>query len=196
MKISVNIKVRNPEWYGFEEEGDDEYNNESLMSREAWEVINDGKIPKYSDTISFEYKFDVIKYSDNRNGIYELEIFTSNDTNFKNPIKNSISIKDITIVEFISDKEKGQVIVSNDLIHQFISARKGKDGRFYWYIYIKENKNYCAISENIWISESHYNKLMNKLMKTYPDTVNFMVKEDQNIKIRSTGGLLPMPLFM
>ena len=159
MKIAVNIKVRNPEWYWTKEQLTESKKKDS-MSRKEWEMLTEDKIPKHSAEVDFEYNFDVISYKDNRNSKFDITLFnTSNETN-TNPLPVTFTLHDVTMVEFAGELEKSYVVVSNELIHQFMSARRNRNGRFYWYFYLKENSEYVKLTNNIWVSYVEFNKIV------------------------------------
>jgi hypothetical protein len=184
MKIAVNIKVRNPEWYWPKERLIDSTKKDS-MSRKEWEMLNEDKIPKHSEEVDFEFKFDVKSYKDNRNSEYHLTINVSDNVDFTNPSTHNVIIKNVTVVGFIGDKEESYVVVSNELIHQFISAKKNANGRLYWYFYLKEDSDYVRLTDNIWISYSE-NEKINKQFE------RFVIEEDSNLKRRKFSGSFPV----
>lgn len=190
MKISVNIKVRNPEWYWTPEELLESKEAGSL-SREDFEAINGDKIKKHDEFVDFEYKFEVINYTTNPKTTFDLSIFTSESEEYVNPTEHILKLENVTIVEFIGKTEKSLVVVSNDLIHQFIGASKGNDGRIYWYFYLKENTPYKRLCDNIWISNEIFTKQCGNLVLEANrdlffsfDNKNLM---DKNLKMREHG---------
>lgn len=181
MKIAVNIKVRNPEWYWPKERMSDSKNKDS-MSRKEWEMLNEDKIPKHSAEVDFEYNFDVISYKDNRNSKFGITLFKTNNETTNNPLPVTFTLHDVTVVEFDGGLEKSYVVVSNELIHQFISARQNRNGRFYWYFYLKENSEYVKLTNNIWVSYVQFNKITEQFNR-------FAIKRDPNLELRKLSGL-------
>ena len=159
------------------------------MSRKEWEMLTGDKIPKHSAEVDFEYKFEVKSYKDNRDSKFEITLYTSNSESNSNPLSVTYTLHDVTVVDFVGDLEQSHVVVSNELIHQFISARKNRNGRFYWYFYLKENSEYVKLTNNIWLSSIEFKKILNQLER-------FAIKKDPNLEIRSLCGLIPaLPFY-
>jgi len=158
--------------------------NKDSMSRKEWEMLNEDKIPKHSIEVDFEYNFDVISYKDNRNSKFDITLFnTSNEAN-TNPLPVTFTLHDVTVVEFAGELEKSYVIVSNELIHQFISAKKNSNSKLYWYFYLKENSDYVQLSDNIFLSNVEFENLTNQFGK-------FAIEMDPKIKRRKFSGSFP-----
>lgn len=183
MKIAVNIKVRNPEWYWTKEQIA-ESKKKGSMSRAEWEMLNEDKIPKYSAEVDFDFMFDVKSYIDKRDSDFYLTVYVSNKNDKTYPAVHNILVKDVTVVGFIGDKEESYVIVSNELIHQFISAKKNSNGKLYWYFYLKENSDYVQLSDNILLSNAEFEKLTNQFGK-------FAIEMDPKIKRRKFSSSFP-----
>jgi len=190
MKISVNIRVRNPEYYWSKQELDKSKRGEG-MSREEWLMINDSKVWKHIDFVAFEYNFEVLSCNDNRNGIFDLRFKSSNDESFEDAIESNIQLDNVTVLEFLGKKDKGYTVVSNELLHQYIGSKKGKDGRYYWYFYIKENTPYNKFSDNIWLSDTHAHKIFDQLQKENKPHEIISI-DTKNINLLSVGGSLPL----
>lgn len=157
MKVVFTIAVRNPEWYWSKDElrGAGDY-------RKEWEAINGDKVSKHASSESFEVPFDVKDIKENRQATFNFD-FTSED---KTQII-SHCLKDLTIVQFIgASDEKAEVIISNALIHQYISARQ-RQYKYYVYFYIKENARYVKLGQVIWLSEQHRLELESSLNIEY-----------------------------
>ncbi len=170
MKVAVNIKVRNPEWFWSQKEIK-KSNKEGEMSYEEWKMINEGKIAKYTDLVDFEFLFDVEKHLDNRFNTYDLK-FSCEENGTQ--IEKTYKLNDVTTIDFIGAEKQSTIVVSNSLINQFLSAVK-KGQRFYWYFYLKGGIPYTKIGENIWIDEMETSNLM-ALCKN--------ISFDQNIEIK------------
>lgn len=153
------------------------------MIRHEWEMLNEDKISKHSAFVDFEFIFEVKACSDNRNGIYKLKVYNLDSQNNDKPTENIISIEDVTIIEFIGDTEKECVVISNELIHQYIGSTKGKGGRLYWYFYLKENADHNMLTENIWLSDIQIEKIKNQFEK-------FGLEKNKNLLHRKNGGRL------
>lgn len=156
MKIAVSIKVRNPEYYWTEEEVK-ESQKEDEMSYEEWLTINGDKIQKHIPAITFEYNYEVIKYEYPEDLEYELPVVTEEGTT-----EQSVKIFDVTVVEFIGKDQNSTVVISNDIIHQSIKAKKDK-GKTYWYFYIKENSDYISFSPSVWLSKETAKKIFEQI---------------------------------
>ena len=146
MKVILTVAVRNPDWYWtkaeIENAGD---------YRKEWEALNEDKVWKHVPSDTFEIPFDVKDIKENRKAEFDFK-FTSEDKSQS----ASCRIHDLTIVQFIGEKanEKVEVIISNSLIHQYISARQ-REYKYYVYFYIKENLSYERFHQLIWLSEEH-----------------------------------------
>lgn len=162
MKVSVNIKVRNSEWF----ELDDEL-----------KMINEGKMAKYSDFVDFEFDFEVISHIDNRSTDHALKLQVADNGMQSESI---YILNDVTKIDFIGKAKQHSVVVSNSLIHSFLGAvQRGK--RFYWYFFLKENTNYAKLGVSIWIDDAQIQDLLSK----YPGA---RFETENNIKLRKTGG--------
>jgi len=186
MKISVNIKVRNSLWYWTKEEIK-ESKKKNSMSRQEWELLNKSKVPKHVRFVDFDYKFDVKTFSENRNGLYNLIVYSSISEEIEDSKQKTVPIEDVTIIEFKGESERAHVVVSNDLIYQYIGAQKGKDGCLYWYFYLKENINCNMLTNNIWLSDIQVEKIYDQLKIEKNGIDNFAVEIDNNLKIRKLG---------
>lgn len=148
MQVIVTIAVRNPEWYWSKEELQDagEY-------RKEWEVINEGKIYKHLPSEAFEIGFDVMDIKENRNATFDIKLVSEDR-------KQSIShgLQDVTVLDFIGEKDKVSTVISNSLIHQYIAARQ-KEYKYYVYFYIKENTEYERLNQFVWLSKEHQQEL-------------------------------------
>lgn len=152
MKIAVNIKVRNPDWNWTGKELLELDKGYSISGDEK-ETTNGYVIKKHKECVDFEYLFDVVNATTNPKTSFDLVIHTSENKEFVNPTEHNIKLDDVTIVEFEGQSEKSFVVVSNDLIHQFIDSLKDKDDRLYWSFHIKENIPYVKLCDNIWLSD-------------------------------------------
>ena len=152
MKIAVNIKVRNPDWNW---SGNElfELDNEGSILGEEIKIANGEVIKKHKESVDFEYLFDVINATTNPKTTFDLVIHTSENQEFVNPTEHNLKLENVTKIEFEGQAEKSFVVVSNDLIHQFIDALKDKDDRLYWSFNIKENIPYVKLCDNIWLSD-------------------------------------------
>ena len=143
MKIALNFKVRNPEWYWPETKI-----KESEGYYETWKILNEDKIYKHIPSWSYEINFDVVDVKENRNADYELRY--SNPHN-KGEIK-SLILNDMTFVTFYGSVEKVEVAISNAIIFSFMGAQKS-GSKYYWYFYIKENIEFERLTDLIFISK-------------------------------------------
>lgn len=158
MKIAVNIKVRNPEWYWTKEQLE-----KNKDYRKEWEMINGDKIDKHTNAVDFDFKFDILSYNDNRKTSYDLPIYSADNENFENKVKHIVTLDNVTVVEFIGETEKSYVVVSNEIVHQFISCKQEKDGRLYWYFYLQENSDHLRLTDNIWIADAQHEKIQKQI---------------------------------
>jgi hypothetical protein len=94
-------------------------------------------------------------------------------------------LENVTVVEVKGENKKAKIIVSNDLIHQFISRKKEK-GVFHWYFYIKENVNACSLNDNIWISKKQSEEIQNLFFITGKEKI--FIEEDRNLSLRVVQG--------
>lgn len=184
MKIAVIIKVRNPEWYWTKEELLESKNGKS-MSREEWLFINGDKISKHTIGVDFEYLFQASNYLENPVANFKLNVYCSNSEDFENHSIHTIELNDMTVVEFSDESHKSHVAISNELIHQFISAKQNKDGCHYWYFYLKENTEHTKLITNIWVSDTQ----RKKIFKEIGDFKFFQVDLDPYLKIRKIEGM-------
>lgn len=152
MRVTVTIAVRNSEWH---------WSNEELLKageyRKEWEMINEGKIFKHLPSETFEVGFDVIDIRDNRNAIFNLKLLSEDR-------KQSISytLSNVTLVDFIGEKGKVSMVISNSLIHQYIATRQ-KEYKYYVYFYLKECTEYERLNHFVWLSKEHHQELENDL---------------------------------
>ena len=142
------------------------------------------KIPKYSAEVDFDFMFYVKSYIDKRDSDFYLTVYVSNKNDKTYPAVHNILVKDVTVVGFIGDKEESYVIVSNELIHQFISAKKNSNSKLYWYFYLKENSDYVQLSDNIFLSNVEFENLTNQFGK-------FAIEIDPKIMRRKFSGSFP-----
>ena len=148
MRVIVTIAVRNPEWYWSKEAL-----QESGEYRKEWEMINESKIYKHLPSEAFEIAIDVMDIKENRNAIYDIKLVSEDR-------KQSIShgLQDVTVVDFIGEKDKVSTVISNSLIHQYIAARQ-KEYKYYVYFYIRENTEYERMNQFVWLSKEHQQEL-------------------------------------
>lgn len=152
MRVIVTIAIRNSEWY---------WSNEELQEageyRKEWVMINESKILEHLLSETFEVGFDVMDIKDNRNAIFNLKLLSEDR-------KQSISytLSNVTVVDFIGEKDKVSIVISNSLIHQYISARQ-KEYKYYVYLYLKECTEYERLNHFIWLSKDHHQELENDL---------------------------------
>ncbi len=172
MRHVINIKVRNPDWYVA--------TSESTLSRESWEIINEGKIPKHAIFTEFEYKFEILDYHEWIETKYNIEIYS--EKNNKVNRVGVFTINNVKVVEFKGEQQSSFVVVSNELIHQFISAKK-ENGKLYWYVFLKENCNYLKLYDNVWITI----EVFNTIQSLYGD---FLIEKDLTLTIRKIGGII------
>lgn len=178
MNVSVSIRVRNPEWYWTKEELA-KSKKKGEMSREEWELHMEDKISKHSSTVDFEYAFDVVSHNDNRNTSFPLTIFSEEETT-GNLIPHEVVLENMTVIEFVGEKDKSYVAIANELIHQYLGVKQ-KKGRFYRYFYLKENVDCFSLSDNIWISQNQLDKL---------DFTPCGINADKNLVVKNFGMLL------
>lgn len=148
MKVIVIIAVRNPEWYWSKEEL-----QESGEYRKEWEMINEGKIYKHLPSEAFEIDFDVVDIRENRNATFDIKLMSEDR-------KQSIShtLQEVTVVDFVGEKDIVSTVISNSLIHQYIAARQ-KEYKYYVYLYIKEHTEYERLNQFVWLSKEHQQEL-------------------------------------
>lgn len=187
MKVAVIIKVRNAEYYWTKEELLESKNGKS-MSREEWLFINGDKISKHTIGVDFEYLFQAKNHLVNPVATFKLNVYCSNNEDFENSSIHTIELDDMTVIEFSDENHKSQVVISNELIHQFISAKQNKDGYHYWYFYLKENTEHSKLPPNFWISDTQ----RKKIHKEIGDVNIFQVDIDPYLKIRKIEGMFPL----
>lgn len=180
MKISINIKVRNPDWY-FEDEPDNEG-----MSREEYMMINGDKIPKHTHAWTYDFSFPVIKVTDNRLTNYDLHI-NNKDADGKECV-SIFPIKNVTILEILGGTEKSQIIVSNEIIAEYF-AHQNKKGVLYWYFYIKEGLDFGSIGDYIWLNGIQMEDFKKHIL-TLDKSAH--IKFDEKVKSRVTAGIIPI----
>lgn len=156
MKIAVSIKVRNPEYYWSKEEIKKSH-KEGEMSYEEWLMINGDKIQKHIPSVTFEYDYEVIEYNYPEGSEYELTVVTDDGTK-----EQKVKVSDVTVIEFIGKEDRSIVVVSNDILHQFLKAKKDK-GRTYWYFYIKEDSDYIPFTPSVWLSKEIGEKIFKQI---------------------------------
>ncbi|MFL5765788.1 MAG: hypothetical protein ACJ77K_17715 [Bacteroidia bacterium] len=154
MKVAINIKLRNPDWFWEPERMKDK---KGEMTRKEWEMINEDKVSKYRDAVDFEYNFDVINHTVLKETDFPVTLYSENDEN-RELVPQDVVLKNMRVVEFTGANTKSVVAVSNDIIHEFFEARK-KKGRDYWYFYIKEDVACVAFTKNLWISKKQFSEL-------------------------------------
>jgi len=186
MKVAVIIKVRNAEYYWTKEELLESKNGNS-MSREEWLFLNGDKILKHTIIVDFEYLFQAKNYLENPVATFKLNVHCSNNEDFENSSIHTIELDDMTVVEFSDESHKSYVAISNELIHQFISAKQNKNGYHYWYFYLKENTGHSKLTPNFWISDTQHKKIFNEI----GDFKFFRVDIDPYLKIRKLEGMFP-----
>lgn len=179
MKISVNIKVRNPEWYESIEEIK-KSKSESICIEE-WIAFNEYKIGKHTTFVDFEYSFVVNSYIVNKKGMFRLSVSNCDNVINNNPKKQIFLLDNVSVIEFIGNNNKGYVVVSNELIHEYWSEQKNAESCQYFYFYLKENTDHNKLTENIWLSDE---KILN-IEKQFGD---YAIEKDSNLIIRKEGG--------
>lgn len=180
MKTDVIIKGRNPEWYWPKERMTDSKNKDS-MSRKEWEMLNEDKIPRHLEEVDFTFTFDVKSFKEKRNSNFPMSVYVSESADFISYSVHNVIFKNVTVVGFLGDKTESYVIVSDELIHQFISAKKGAKGKQYWYFYLKENADFVHLAENVWLSRTEYENIRNQVGR-------FAVERDPYMKRKKLSG--------
>ena len=147
--------------------------------------MNENKIHKHLPTISFGYNFEVEHHSENRKANYELAVYYLENEESESQQKHTVILENVTIVEFIGGNKKSLVVISNDLIYQYIGS-KMKEGKFYWYFYLKEDSHYVKLLDNIWVTEEQYQQLEKQFEK-----LDFAIEKDVNLIMREYSGSFP-----
>jgi hypothetical protein len=166
VKVAVNIKVRNPEPLTVAGQ-----ENDSMI------VSPDSANHGYSLEIDFEFLFDVIKYVDLKESEFYLPVYLPNRQELTLTDHQLVILKDVTVIGFIGAKAESYVTVSSDLIHKFTPAGKVVRGRLYWNIVLREDARYVRVADNIWLSKSIYEGIVNLYG-------SFTVVPDRNLKRR------------
>jgi hypothetical protein len=182
MKINVIIKVRNPEWDLLKERMADSKNKDS-MSRKEREMLNEDKIPRHPEEVDFTFTFDVKSYKEIRDSDFPMSVNVSESDEFISSSVHNVIFKNVAVVGFFGDKTESYVIVSEELIHQFIRDEKGSKGKQYWYFYLKENADYVRLAENVWLSRTEYKNIRKQVGR-------FAVERDPYMKSKNLVGLL------
>jgi hypothetical protein len=163
MKVSVNIKVRNEDWYELDEE---------------MQFINEDKIAHFLDFVDFEFTFDVEKYEDNRSTDYTIKLYLDLEDESK---QVDFIVQDVSHIKFIGENQSCDVVVSNSLIRDYFGAQK-KGSRHFWYFFLHGRKPYAQLGDNIWLDEYTSKSISGQ----YPDAY---VRENPLIKQRKIGGV-------
>jgi hypothetical protein len=143
MTVLINFNVRNPDWYWSADQM-----NESGDYYEEWKALNEDKVPKHLPSLGFRISFDVIDVQVNMNTIYDLKF----SDRARPEIIQSVKLEDMTHVVFSGGDDKAEVVVSNEIIHSYLGAKKsGK--KYYYYFFIKEDAEYERLTDTIWVSK-------------------------------------------
>lgn len=145
MEVTFTVAIRNPLWFWPKEEMKKEKDY-----RKTWEAINADKIDKHNPFWQYKIPFDVEEIKENRETEHQIKLASAKDNN------GSIyfTLKDVSVVTFISKTEKMEAVISNSLIHQYLGAKQ-QEYINYVYFYLTENcRYYHPVDQLIWMSES------------------------------------------
>lgn len=185
MNVSINIKVRNPEWYWGQQDIKASM-KKGEMSYDEWKMINEGKIYKHLPAITFDYKFKVESFSENCETNYEITVYDLKNEEAEKQERHKVTLEDVTVVEFKGENNISHVVVANALKHEFRGAQKS-GATHYWYFYLKENAEYVKLMDNIWITAQQFEQIQNQFKE-----FGFAVENDANLKILELRGSFPV----
>jgi hypothetical protein len=144
MTVIINFNVRNPEWYWSAQEI-----KESGGYYEEWKMLNEDTVPKHVPCWGYKVGFDVNNIQENRNTSYDLKYSLIKDPS----VTQTIRLDNMTYVTFFGENEKAEAVVSNEILHSFLGAKKS-GRKYYWYFFIKENTEYEKLSHVLWLSKA------------------------------------------
>lgn len=154
MDIVISIKVRNPEWYE-DEDG-------TPLSAEERELLP-SDVPKHNYSVKFKMAEQTVRYEQKADQTYALKFLAPDQIGLENPIFQTVILKDIDATEFVHEERSTWVVVSNELIHNTISAQNSGGGRYYWYYYLHGDADYFEFTRNIWLSKSHVDQILKEV---------------------------------
>lgn len=174
METVINIKAFDAAWLALSKE-EIEFRNQI---KEQDDIDNE----KYKEGVSFAFDFDVLRYTTDRNTKFKLD-FDYTDQGVSK--QGSVTIEDVTIIEFVGKENTARVIVSNRLFFGDFEANKS-GGKQYLYIYLDGNFEYQIVNENVWLSKSDLYIVFDK----YPDAV---LKLNDKVTARGYFSRIPIP---
>lgn len=147
MKIEVNIKARNPDWYYPGYQSDHYF--------EAFTCINEGKIPKHHLSHGFTFAHPIQRFEQLSTETYRFDFHSA-----EKPAVEPVLLEGLHITRFFDGQVDNQVVVSKEILHSFFAAEKQPDGKLYWYYYIDENAAFAIFRQNIWLSKIHFEQIL------------------------------------
>lgn len=152
MKIKINISVRNPDWHW---ENDD--------YREEWLVLNEDKVPKFLNSVSFALDADIQQHVKPESDEYVFKFIAADEADVAEPAIQEVLLNGLDVTEFIHAEGTITVIISKSILHHVMAAQNKGRGNFYWYYYIKEDVDFFEFKRNIWLSKEHFRAVLDKV---------------------------------
>jgi hypothetical protein len=172
MDYKICIRARNQEWYNRAKE---------YPSVKEFAMWDDGRTHRYIVDVKFRFKFPVESVEEFKGSAYEFSCVDKEKKEIK------LYLSGLRLLKFKGVEKSGVVVISESLLHQEISHKKGNGANNY-YIYLKGGVIFYNPLRHVYLSDEH----CEELTRNHPEGLTLKSEATEFI----SGQILrPYPMF-